>query len=106
VKRNDFIANHTEDYENALQDALNQANSCAYFTAFNLSENWRLSYPYKTAKHIGEMNAHELYALLRNLDTMVEDLQKFANYVEEMATAKNELESVDLYEFDDDNGAV
>lgn len=100
MKKIDFINNHTEDYNNALQDALKQAKACAYFTAFDLSQGWRIAQPYDRDKHIGEMNANELYTLCQKVREMTEDLEKFANYVEEMATAKNELESVMLYEFD------
>ena len=100
MKKIDFINDRTNDYNNALQDALTQAKACAYFSAFDLSQGWRMAQPYDKDKHIGEMDANELYALCRQLEEMVKDMEKFTGYIEEMATAKNELESVDLYEFD------
>ena len=59
-----------------------------------------MAQPYDKDKHIREMDANELYALCRQLEEMVKDMEKFTSCIEEMATAKNELESVDLYEFD------
>ena len=100
MKKSDFITDHTEDYTNALNDAIQQANRCKYFMAFDLSQGWRVAQPYDRDKHIGEMDANELYTLCRQLEEMVKDMEKFAGCIEEMATAKNELESIDFYEFD------
>ena len=100
MKRTDFIEEHTEDYNNALQDAIKQAKACQYFTIDDLSQGWRIAKPYNKDKNIAEMDANELATLYTQLESMVRDLQAFANHISEMATAKNELESVDFYEFD------
>ena len=100
MTRNDFIENYTEDYTEALTDARKQAKRCEYI-------NDSLTEWYLDGKYVGikDMNADLLVKISIEIQDLVDDLAKLADLVSAMATAKNELESVDLYEFDDDNGA-
>lgn len=100
MTRNDFIENYTEDYTESLADARKQAKRCEYIND-SLTE-WYLDGKYVDIK---DMNADQLVTVSIEIQDMVDDLAKLADLVSAMATAKNELESVDLYEFNDDNGA-
>lgn len=100
MTRNDFIENYTEDYTEALTDAQKQAKRCEYICE-GLHE-WYLDGKYVDIK---DMTADQLVKVSIEIQAMVEDLDNLAELVSAMATAKNELESVDLYEFYDDNGA-
>lgn len=100
MTRNDFIENYTEDYTESLADARKQAKRCEYIND-SLTE-WYLDGKYVDIK---DMNADLLVKISIDIQDMADDLAKLADLVSAMATAKNELESVDLYEFDDDNGA-
>lgn len=105
MKRNDFIENYTEDYNDALKDAIKMAKQCSLFSLDDLTTGWRVTAPYNKDQNIVDMDASELECVYTHMQDIISDLEKFANHISEMATAKNELESVDLYEFDDD-GAV
>lgn len=100
MTRNDFIANYTEDYTESTAQAQAQAKHCEYISK-GLTE-WYLNGQYVDIK---DMTADQLVKVAIDLQDMADDLAKLADLVSAMATAKNELESVDLYEFDDDNGA-
>lgn len=100
MTRNDFIENYTEDYTESLADARKQAKRCEYIND-SLTE-WYLDGKYMDIK---DMNADLLVKISIEIQDMADDLAKLADLVSAMATAKNELESVDLYEFDEDNGA-
>ena len=100
MTRNDFIENYTEDYTEALTDGQKQAKRCEYFTE-GLTE-WYFDRRFVDLK---DLNVDQLVEVSMRIQDMADDLAKLADLVSAMATAKNELESVDLYEFDDDNGA-
>lgn len=100
MTRNDFIENYTEDYTESLTDAQKHAKRCEYICE-GLTE-WYLNGQHVDIK---DMTADQLFTVSIEIQDMADDLAKFADLVSAMATAKNELESVDLYEFDDDNGA-
>lgn len=100
MTRNDFIENYTEDYTESLADAQKQAKRCEY-VSHGLTE-WYLDGKYVDIK---DMTADQLVKVSIDIRDMADDLAKLADLVSAMATAKNELESVDLYEFDEDNGA-
>lgn len=100
MTRTNFIENYTEDYAESLTDAQKQAKRCEYICK-GLTE-WYLNGQYVDIK---DMTADQLAKVSIDLQDMADDLAKLADLVSAMATAKNELESVDLYEFDEDNGA-
>lgn len=100
MKKSDFIENYTEDYAEALADAQKQAKTCEYINP-NLVE-W-----YIEGKDINlkDMSALQLEAVLVELQNMVEHLSEFSQMVSAMHIAKQKLENVDNYEFEDTNGA-
>ena len=100
MKKNDFIENYTEDYTESLTDAQRQVKRCEYISK-GLNE-WYLNGKYVDIK---DMTAEQLFKVSVDIQDMADDLEKLADIISAMATAKNELESVDLYEFDADNGA-
>lgn len=100
MKKSDFIENYTEDYAEALADAQEQAKICEYINP-NLVE-W-----YIDGKDIRlqDMSAVQLETVCAELQNMVEHLTEFAQMVSAMCIAKQKLENVDSYEFEDTNGA-
>lgn len=96
MKRNDFITNHTEEYTDAMTDTREQAKLCEYINP-GLME-WYIDGEYIGIK---DMTASQLFKVSGDIQDMVSDLLKLANLVSAMATAKEKLEEIDLYEFDD-----
>lgn len=97
MTKNEFIANYTEDYTEALTDTQKQAKRCEYINQ-GLTE-WYIDGEYINIK---DMTADQLVKVFVEIQAMADDLAELADLVSAMATAKNELESVDLYEFDEE----
>jgi hypothetical protein len=105
MTRNDFIENATADYQECLQEANKALEKCRLYGI-----NPMTAYTDTSTGHIVDIeypqaNASQLEVLCVELADQMERLEVFYNAIYALTTAKNELESVDLYEFDEDNGA-
>lgn len=105
MTRNDFIENATADYLECLQEANKALKKCRLYGI-----NPMTAYTDTSTGHIVDIeypqaNASQLECLCVELEDQMQKLEAFYNAIYALTTAKNELESVDLYEFDEDNGA-
>lgn len=105
MKRNDFIMNATADYLECLQDANKALEKCRIYGIDPITAYTDTSTGHIVDIEYPQANASQLEVLCVELADQMERLEVFYNAIYALATAKNELESVDLYEFDDDNGA-
>lgn len=102
MKKNDFIMNATADYLECLQDANRALEKCRIYGIDPIT-----AYTDTSTGHIVDIeyphaNAKQLEVLCVELADQMERLEVFYNAIYALATAKNELESVDLYEFDEE----
>ena len=102
MTRNDFIMNATADYLECLQEANKALEKCRIYGINPIT-----AYTDTSTEHIMDIeypqaNANQLEVLCVELADQMERLEVFYNAIYALATAKNELESVDLYEFDEE----
>lgn len=106
MKRKDFIDEHTETCTNSIFQISFEIEHCKmlgltpytdcpeYDESRPIGERWT-EVPYDLA------NLDQLNWIIHNMQSQIDHLEKMVDLLEDLATAKNELASVDLYEFDD-----
>jgi hypothetical protein len=102
MKRNDFIMNATADYLECLQDANKALEKCRIYGIDPITAYTDTSTGHIVDIEYPQANASQLEVLCVELADQMERLEVFYNAIYALATAKNELESVDLYEFDEE----
>lgn len=102
MKRNDFIMNATADYLECLQDANRALEKCRIYGIDPITAYTDTSTGHIVDIEYPQANASQLEVLCVELADQMERLEVFYNAIYALATAKNELESVDLYEFDEE----
>jgi hypothetical protein len=105
MTRNDFIMNATADYLECLQDANRALEKCRIYGIDPITAYTDTSTGHIVDIEYPQANASQLEVLCTELEDQMQKLEAFYNAIYALTTAKNELESVDLYEFDEDNGA-
>lgn len=102
MTRNDFIMNATADYLECLQDANRALEKCRIYGIDPITAYTDTSTGHIVDIEYPQANASQLEVLCVELADQMERLEVFYNAIYALATAKNELESVDLYEFDEE----
>jgi hypothetical protein len=102
MKKNDFIMNATADYLECLQDANRALEKCRIYGIDPITAYTDTSTGHIVDIEYPQANAKQLEVLCVELADQMERLEVFYNAIYALATAKNELESVDLYEFDEE----
>jgi hypothetical protein len=102
MKRNDFIMNATADYLECLQEANRALEKCRIYGIDPITAYTDTSTGHIVDIEYPQANASQLEVLCVELADQMERLEVFYNAIYALATAKNELESVDLYEFDEE----
>lgn len=102
MKKNDFIMNATADYLECLQDANRALEKCRIYGIDPITAYTDTSTGHIVDIEYPQANASQLEVLCVELADQMERLEVFYNAIYALATAKNELESVDLYEFDEE----
>ena len=102
MKKNDFIMNATADYLECLQEANKALEKCRIYGIDPITAYTDTSTGHIVDIEYPQANASQLKVLCVELADQMERLEVFYNAIYALATAKNELESVDLYEFDEE----
>ncbi len=102
MTKNDFIMNATADYLECLQDANRALEKCRIYGIDPITAYTDTSTGHIVDIEYPQANASQLEVLCVELADQMERLEVFYNAIYALATAKNELESVDLYEFDEE----
>lgn len=102
MKKNDFILNATADYLECLQEANKALEKCRIYGIDPITAYTDTSTGHIVDIEYPQANASQLEVLCVELADQMERLEVFYNAIYALATAKNELESVDLYEFDEE----
>lgn len=102
MTKNDFIMSATADYLECLQDANRALEKCRIYGIDPITAYTDTSTGHIVDIEYPQANASQLEVLCVELADQMERLEVFYNAIYALATAKNELESVDLYEFDEE----
>ena len=105
MTRNEFIKNTTTEYLECLLEANKALELCHIFGIEPKTDYADVSTGHIVSVDYSQANAEQLFVLCRELQDQMDKLETFYNAIDALATVQNELESVDLYEFDEDNGA-
>lgn len=102
MTRNEYVANATAEYFECLQEAHKALEKCRIYGI-----NPTTAYTDTSTEHIVDIeypqaNASQLEVLCVELADQMEQLEVFYNAICALTTAKNGLENVDLYEFDEE----
>lgn len=102
MTKNDFIMNATADYLECLQEANKALEKCRTYGIDPITAYTDTSTGHIVDIEYPQANASQLEVLCVELADQMERLEVFYNAIYALTTAKNELESVDLYEFDEE----
>ena len=102
MTKNDFIMNTTADYLECLQNANEALEKCRIYDINPATTYTDISTGHIVDIEYPQANASQLEVLCVELAHQMEQLEAFHNAIYALATAKNDLESVDLYEFDEE----
>lgn len=102
MTRNDFMMNATADYLECLQEANKALEKCRIYGIDPITAYTDTSTGHIMDIEYPQANASQLEVLCVELADQIKQLEAFYNAISALATAKNELESVDLYEFDEE----
>ena len=102
MKKNEFIANATAEYLECLQDANTELEKCRIYGINPIT-----AYADTSTRPISDIeytqaNASQLEVLCVELSEQMERLEAFYNAIYALTDAKNKLENVDQYEFDEE----
>jgi acetyl/propionyl-CoA carboxylase alpha subunit len=107
MTKKDFVENWTEERADILQELAKALELCKVYgiqpkTEYTQTDmttpvgQWIIDTPYT------ELNASQLEVLCVEVADQLEKLTAYHNLLSALTTAQNELESVDLYEFDEE----
>lgn len=102
MTQNDFIMNTTADYLECLQEANEALEKCHIYGINPITAYTDISTGHIVDIEYPQANASQLEVLCVALADQMEKLEVFYNAICALATAKNDLESVDLYEFEEE----
>jgi hypothetical protein len=102
MTRKHFIENATDNYLDCLQRANRALERCRIYGINPITTYVDTSTGRTVDVEYPQANASQLEVLCVELADQMERLEVFYNAIYALATAQNELESVDLYEFDEE----
>ena len=102
MTKNDFIMNATAEYLECLQNANEALEKCRIYDINPATTYTDISTGHIVDIEYPQANASQLEVLCTELEDQMQKLEMFYNAICALATVKNELESVDLYEFDEE----
>lgn len=100
--KNDFIMNATAEYLECLQNANEALEKCRIYDINPATTYTDISTGHIVDIEYPQANASQLEVLCVELAHQMEQLEAFYNAICALTTAKNDLESVDIYEFDEE----
>lgn len=102
MTRQELIQSFTEDYTDALAEAIQQGFHCKIYGLQNMAEGWSIKAPYDKYLHIKDMDSTDLATVCSLVDDMRRELEDFYYKLDALYTAKEKLENQHCYECDDD----
>ena len=102
MKKSDFIENWTDARNDALESARCALEKCDLYSITPVTAYVDISTGHYVEIEYPQATANQLDCILCDIADQMERLEVFYNAIHNLATAQNELESVDLYEFEDE----
>jgi flavin-binding protein dodecin len=102
MKKSDFIENWTDARNDALDSARRALEKCELYGVSPMTVHVDISTGHYVEIEYPQATASQLECILCDIADQMERLEAFYNAIYSLATAQNELESVDWYEFEDE----
>lgn len=106
MTKKEFIFDATADYLTCLAEADEALEKCHIYSVNPVTAYVDISTGRIVDIEYPRANADQLDVLCVELEAQMRELKEFYNAIYALADAKRKLENVDIYEFDDDTGAV
>lgn len=102
MTRQDLIQEFTEDYTDALQEAVKAGQTCGAYDLWDMSQEWSIKPPYDKHLALADMDSEDLATVCCMVEQMLWKLKDFREKACELQEAKYRLEHHMDYECDDD----
>lgn len=102
MTRQDLIQEFTDDYTNALHEAVKVGQTCGAYDLWDMSQGWSIKPPFNKTMALADMDSEDLNSVCCMVEQMVSKLNDFLEKAYELQESKYRLEHHMEYECDDD----
>lgn len=102
MTRQDLIQEFTDDYTNALHEAVKAGQTCGAYDLWDMSQGWSIKPPFSKTMALADMDSEDLNSVCCMVEQMVSKLNDFLEKAYELQESKYRLEHHMEYECDDD----
>lgn len=102
MTRQDLIQEFTDDYTNALHEAVKAGQTCGAYDLWDMSQGWSIKPPFNKTMALADMDSEDLNSVCCMVEQMVSKLNDFLEKAYELQESKYRLEHHMEYECDDD----
>lgn len=102
MTRKDLIQEFTDDYTNALHEAVKAGQTCGAYDLWDMSQGWSIKPPFSKTMALADMDSEDLNSVCCMVEQMVSKLNDFLEKACELQESKYRLEHHMEYECDDD----
>lgn len=102
MTRQDLIQEFTDDYTDALHEAVKAGQTCGAYDLWDMSQGWSIKPPFSKTMALADMDSEDLNSVCCMVEQMVSKLNDFLEKAYELQESKYRLEHHMEYECDDD----
>lgn len=102
MTRQDLIQEFTDDYTNALHEAVKAGQICGAYDLWDMSQGWSIKPPFSKTMALADMDSEDLNSVCCMVEQMMSKLNDFLEKACELQESKYRLEHHMEYECDDD----
>ena len=102
MTRQDLIQEFTDDYTNALHEAVKAGQTCGAYDLWDMSQGWSIKPPFSKTMALADMDSEDLDSVCCMVEQMMSKLNGFLEKACELQESKYRLEHHMEYECDDD----